>query len=62
MVNAWSLAGSILNGTFDKDYPMTDIKITPQESDEYDIPHNTDWQDGLDYEVNYYGDYMADVG
>ena len=61
MVNAWSLAGSILNGTFDKDYPMTDIKITPQESDEYDIPHNTDWQDGLDYEVNYYGDYMADV-
>ena len=61
MVNAWSLAGSILNGTFDKDYPMTDIKITPQESDEYDIPHNTDWQDSLDYEVNYYGDYMADV-
>ena len=22
MVNAWSLAASILNGTFDKDYPM----------------------------------------
>ena len=39
MVNAWSLAGSILNGTFEKDYPMTDTKITPQESDEYDIPH-----------------------
>ena len=28
MVNAWSLAASILDGTFDKDYPiMTDIKI-----------------------------------
>ena len=22
MVNAWSLAASILNGTFDEDYPM----------------------------------------
>ena len=124
MVNAWSLAASILNGTFDKDYPiMTDTKITPQESDEYDIPHsdyyydytrndpnaknpftdpvdraraervvgggNTavdkdlewieksggyewtpgspwppsvpDEDDGLDYEVNYYDDYMATV-
>jgi len=28
MVNAWSLAASILDGTFDEDYPiMTDIKI-----------------------------------
>ena len=28
MVNAWSLAASILDGTFDKDYPIkTDIKI-----------------------------------
>ena len=72
MVNAWSLAGSILNGTFDKDYPMTDTKITPQESDEYDIPHSDYYydytrndpdrenpfeNDGLDYEI----DYMADV-
>ena len=39
MVNAWSLAASVLNGTLDEDYPiMTDIKITPQESDEYDPP------------------------
>ena len=45
MVNAWSLAGSILNGTFDKDYPMTDTKITPQESDEYDIPHSDYYYD-----------------
>ena len=39
MVNAWSLAHSILNKTLDEDYPiMTDDKnrITPQESDEYD--------------------------
>ena len=39
MVNAWSLAHSILNETLDEDYPiMTDDKnrITPQESDEYD--------------------------
>jgi len=73
MINAWSLAGSILNGTFDKDYPIMDkskgrwnddletLIITPIESDEYDIPHNTDWQDGLDYEVNYYDDYIADI-
>jgi len=96
MVNAWSLAGSILNGTFDKDYPMTDTKITPQESDEYDIPHSDYYydytrndpnrenpftdpvdrkraeyvvsggdteceDDELDYEVNYYDDYIADI-
>ena len=68
MVNAWSLAGSIFNGTFEKDYPMTDTKITPQESDEYDIINtnldvgNTTFDsDGLDYEINYYDDYMADI-
>ena len=45
MVNAWSLAASVLNGTLDEDYPIMDktkgrwgedIKITPRESDEYD--------------------------
>ena len=38
MVNAWSLAHSILNGTFDEDYPIMtdDNRITPEESDEYD--------------------------
>ena len=46
MVNAWSLAASVLDGTFDQDYPiMTDTKITPQESDEYDIPHSDSWYD-----------------
>ena len=24
MVNAWSLAGSIMNGTFEEDYPLMD--------------------------------------
>ena len=98
MVNAWSLAGSILNGTLDEDYPIMDktkgrwgedTTISPLESDEYDIidtrvgagntaysePLSEDlWDksiptdtspliedDGLDYEVNYYDDYMADI-
>ena len=39
MVNAWSLAYDVLNGTLDENFPiMTDNTITPQESDEYDIP------------------------
>ena len=73
MVNAWSLAASILNGTLDEDYPIMDktkgrwgedITITSRESDEYDIPQKeltVYGEDGLDYEVNYYDDYMADV-
>ena len=39
MINAWSLAYDVLNGTLDEHFPtMTDDKnkITPQESDEYD--------------------------
>ena len=28
MVNAWSLAGSIMNGTFEEDYPLMDKKST----------------------------------
>jgi len=77
MVNAWSLAASVLNGTLDEDYPIMDktkgrwyedITITSKESDEYDIINtkpgagNTAFEnDGLDYEVNYYDDYMADI-
>ena len=69
MVNAWSLAASVLNGTLDEDYPIMDktkgrwsddITITSRESDEYDII-NPNEDDGLDYEVNYYDDYMADI-
>ena len=103
MINAWSLASSILNGTLDEDYPIMDktkgrwdedITITSKESDEYDPIKSKDkdlewieksggfewtpgspWppsvpddgisplleDDGLDYEVKYYDDYMADI-
>ena len=50
MVNSWSLAWEVLNGTMDETYPIRedvpedlwgtqvpDIKITSRESDEYDI-------------------------
>ena len=44
MVNAWSLAASILDGTFEEDYPiMTDTRVTPLESDEYDPIENKSW-------------------
>ena len=45
MVNAWSLAASVLKGTLDEDYPIMDktkgrwdedMRITSKESDEYD--------------------------
>ena len=42
MVNAWSLAASILGGTFEEDYPVMNKKEI-----EYD---------GLDYEVDYMSD------
>jgi len=75
MVNAWSLAWEALNGTMDDTYPIRedvpeslwgkeipdrDITITSRESDEYDIIHPNE-DDGLDYEINYYDDYMADI-
>ena len=112
MVNAWSLAGSILSGTFDEDYPI--VKKEVEHSDAYydykrndpdaenpftdpkdreradfvvgagntAVDKDLEWieksggyewtpgspwppevpeDDGLDYEVHYYGDYMADV-
>ena len=125
MVNAWSLAGSILSGTFDEDYPI--VKNEVEHSDAYydykrndpnaenpftdpkdreradfvvgagntaldkdlewiesaggyewtpgspwppEVPddqytqafdHLMNEDDGLDYEVNYYDDYMATV-
>ena len=30
MVNAWSLAASILDGTFDEDYPIMKIEPEPE--------------------------------
>ena len=45
MVNAWSLAASILGGTFDEDYPVMKKKDEKLEDD------------GLDYEI----DSMSDI-
>ena len=53
MVNAWSLAWEVLNGTMDETYPIVNTKVGAG---------NTAFEDdGLDYEVNYYDDYMADI-
>ena len=112
MVNAWSLAGSILSGTFDEDYPIVKNEVEhsdyyydykrndpdaenpftdPKDRERADfvvgagntaVDKDLEWieksggyewtpgspwppevpeDDGLDYEVHYYGDYMADV-
>ena len=51
MVNAWSLAYDVINGTLDENFPiMTDNTITSRESDEYDPKpksdkEETDWKD-----------------
>ena len=51
MVNAWSLAWEALNGTMDETYPKVGAGNT---ASQYEI-------DGLDYEINYYDDYIADI-
>ena len=112
MVNAWSLAASILNGTFDEDYPIVKKEVEhsdayydykrndpdaenpftdPKDREKADfvvgagntaVDKDLEWiesaggyewtpgspwppsvpeDDGLDYEVNYYGDYTADI-
>ena len=40
MVNAWSLAASILNGTFDEDYPIVNKKETEHSDYYYDYNRN----------------------
>ena len=74
MVNAWSLLGSIVSGTFEEDYPILD-KSKGRWSEEDEIRELDDYydfknvgagntaheDDGLDYEVNYYDKYMADI-
>ena len=53
MVNAWSLAWDTLNGTMDEVYPIIDTSVGAG---------NTAYEnDGLDYENDYYDQYMADV-
>ena len=44
MVNAWSLAGSILNGTFEKDYPIMD-KTKGRWTEEDEIRELDDYAD-----------------
>ena len=52
MVNAWSLAASILDGTFDEDYPIMTKK---------DIDEKTGlWSEPEPYQhCNYYYDYTC---
>ena len=53
MINAWSLAWDALNGTMDEEYPIIDTSVGAG---------NTAYEnDGLDYENDYYDQYMADV-
>ena len=69
MVNAWSLLGSIVSGTFEEDYPILD-KSKGRWSEEDEIRELDDYydfknvgagntaheDDDLDYEINYYND------
>ena len=66
MVNAWRLAASILNGTFDEDYPIMNKKEVDEKTGLWTEPepYYGYENDGLDYEVNYMSssaDYMADI-
>ena len=59
MVNAWSLAWEALNGTMDEEYPIIDTSVgagntAAEKTNRYN-------NDGLDYENDYYDQYMADV-
>ena len=46
MVNAWSLAYAVINGTLDENFPpMTDNTITSLENDEYDPKPKSDKED-----------------
>ena len=46
MVNAWSLAASILNGTFDEDYPIVNKKETDPELDRIERMGGFEWTPG----------------
>jgi len=57
MINAWSLAWDVLNGTMDEEYPIIDTSVGAG---------NTALDnDGLDYEVDLFdgasADYMTDI-
>ena len=50
MINAWSLAHDVLNGTLDEEYPIMsqNNKVTPLESDEYDPIHKDNGLDAIE--------------
>ena len=57
MINAWSLAWDVLNGTMDEEYPIIDTSVGAG---------NTAFEDdGLDYEIDLINgasaDYMAEI-
>ena len=60
MVNAWNLAWEALNGTMDETYPIIDTNVGAGNT-ALDKVRNDITGDGLDYEDNYYDDYLADV-
>ena len=65
MVNAWSLLGSIVNGTFEEDYPLMD-KSKGGWSEEDEIRELDDYyeeplrEDDLDYEIDLTNGASAD--
>ena len=67
MINAWSLAWDVLNGTMDEEYPIIDTSVGAGNTASY-FAHGIDGHyeinDGLDYETDYWenpSDYMADI-
>ena len=60
MVNAWNLAWEALNGTMDETYPIIDTNVGAGNT-ALDKVRDDITGDGLDYEDNYYDDYLADV-
>ena len=60
MVNAWSLTWEALNGTMDETYPIIDTNVGAGNT-ALDKVRDDITVDGLDYEDNYYDDYLADV-
>ena len=55
MVNSWSLAWEVLNGTMDETYPIIDTSAGAGNT-AYQAPL---WEDDLDYETDYY--HTADI-
>ena len=60
MVNAWNLAWEALNGTMDETYPIIDTNVGAGNT-ALDKVRDDITGDGLDYECDYYDDYLADV-